>query len=974
MSGGGGGSVGGGSTTSPVKSNHLAYQHGHSFIKKTFHKPASCHYCPDTLWGLIGSGYVCEVCNFIVHEKCLKTVNLPCYSVAATLVKNPVAHVWSEKTIVKRKFCNVCRKKLEDCYAISCEVCDYFLHEICQEFAVPNCVESATYDPGKSLNELTRGTTHHFQEGNLPHNSKCVKCRKPCWSVDCLIGMRCQWCGLTAHSSCLSFLPNSQSVCQFGQLEPIFLPPSAISIPRTQLAQQHNITKGSVKDHPTYMQAPIRTSISDDWSSTGFIEAAAELEGTSIDNKIREKRDKERQKERAKVEKEKESDEETIKVYDGYNSLRKRLFRTITVNKHCSKDELLLAAMRAFVVTQDSRNFYLLDVYANCDGDRDEELEDPFPVQRLRRKDGRRPAILIGLRDNENDSGVIKVWARLLQISTSSTSLTIPVSGTITTEQVMTEALARFRLESALISDYQLVKVCLEAGRVTETVLANEDIPWEVLKRRGHESVRLMELTRFYLELRKDPHGPDVALFIGNLPANWAQKQYENILVDFLDEGCRFSSIGPIYYEYGSMAITFDNSESAVIAYKVLREQKYEGKKLLVIMLPTVKPSMLMPGICPLLVFVNVKSGGGQGYQLISSFRKLLNPHQVFDLSNGGPLPGLYVFRKIEKYKILVCGGDGTIGWVLQCLDNVGQDSLCSSPPCAIVPLGTGNDLARVLRWGPGYTGDEDPLFILRDVIAAEEIRLDRWTVVFRPNADEMEGPDGKTERANPQTSEDNAQIFVMNNYFGIGLDADLCLDFHNRRLEEPEKFNSRIHNKGVYVEVSLRKMMGKKSCKNMHKEIRLEVDGKHIELPTVEGIIILNIMSWASGANAWGPEKDEKFTKPNHWDGMLEVVGVTGVVHMGQIQSGLRSAIRIIQGSHIKIKMNSELPVQVDGEPWIQAPSDIVVLKSAVKATMLKKTKFRRRNTDAGNWSSGASGVSLGYSSSVSNEKDSWS
>jgi hypothetical protein len=34
----------------------------------------------------------------------------------------------------------------------------------------------------------------------------------------------------------------------------------------------------------------------------------------------------------------------------------------------------------------------------------------------------------------------------------------------------------------------------------------------------------------------------------------------------------------------------------------------------------------------------------------------------------------------------------------------------------------------------------------------------------------------------------------------------------------------------------------------------------------------------------------------PNHWDGMLEVVGVTGVLHLGQIQSGLRSAIRIAQ------------------------------------------------------------------------------
>lgn len=90
----------------------------------------------------------------------------------------------------------------------------------------------------------------------------------------------------------------------------------------------------------------------------------------------------------------------------------------------------------------------------------------------------------------------------------------------------------------------------------------------------------------------------------------------------------------------------------------------------------------------------------------------------------------LYVFRHIKDYKILVCGGDGTIGWVLQCLDNVGQDSECSSPACAIVPLGTGNDLARVLCWGSGYTGDEDPLNLLRDVIDAEKSMLDRWTVV----------------------------------------------------------------------------------------------------------------------------------------------------------------------------------------------------------------------------------------------------
>lgn len=202
---------------------------------------------------------------------------------------------------------------------------------------------------------------------------------------------------------------------------------------------------------------------------------------------------------------------------------------------------------------------------------------------------------------------------------------------------------------------------------------------------------------------------------------------------------------------------------------------------------------------------------------LITSFRRLLNPYQVYDLENGGPLPGLYVFRKIRDYKILVSGGDGSVGWVLQCLDNVGQDSECQSPPCAIIPLGTGNDLARVLRWGSGYTGSEyisreiictarslqltvvspaaeDPINFLKDIIDAEEVILDRWTVVFHSDeASKQEFPSALTMTPGAGSgAEDNAAIFVMNNYLGIGLDADLCLGFHNAREENPDKFNSR--------------------------------------------------------------------------------------------------------------------------------------------------------------------------------------
>ena len=70
----------------------------------------------------------------------------------------------------------------------------------------------------------------------------------------------------------------------------------------------------------------------------------------------------------------------------------------------------------------------------------------------------------------------------------------------------------------------------------------------------------------------------------------------------------------------------------------------------------------------------------------------------------------------------------------------------------------------------------------------------DRWTVIFHPT--EKETDEVKMALANDtntaQQNEDTTSIFVMNNYFGIGIDADLCLDFHKAREENPDKFNSR--------------------------------------------------------------------------------------------------------------------------------------------------------------------------------------
>lgn len=69
---------------------------------------------------------------------------------------------------------------------------------------------------------------------------------------------------------------------------------------------------------------------------------------------------------------------------------------------------------------------------------------------------------------------------------------------------------------------------------------------------------------RFYLQHKQDPHGPNIALFIGNLPQALSQRNYETIITKYITEENKYSSIGPIYYEYGSVIITFENASKAV--------------------------------------------------------------------------------------------------------------------------------------------------------------------------------------------------------------------------------------------------------------------------------------------------------------------------------------------------------------------------------------------------------------------------
>ena len=50
----------------------------------------------------------------------------------------------------------------------------------------------------------------------------------------------------------------------------------------------------------------------------------------------------------------------------------------------------------------------------------------------------------------------------------------------------------------------------------------------------------------------------------------------------------------------------------------------------------------------------------------------------------------LYVFRKLQNFRILIGGGDGTFGWVLSALQDCRDILVCPNPPSALLPLGTG--------------------------------------------------------------------------------------------------------------------------------------------------------------------------------------------------------------------------------------------------------------------------------------------
>ncbi|KAB0375629.1 hypothetical protein FD755_012272 [Muntiacus reevesi] len=336
-------------------------------------------------------------------------------------------------------------------------------------------------------------------------------------------------------------------------------------------------------------------------------------------------------------------------------------------------------------------------------------------------------------------------------------------------------------------------------------------------------------------------------------------------------------------------------------------EQENKGR-------PFVIKPISSPLMKPLLVFVNPKSGGNQGTKVLQMFMWYLNPRQVFDLSQEGPKD---------------------VGWILSILDEL---QLSPQPPVGVLPLGTGNDLARTLNWGGGYT-DEPVSKILCQVEDGTIVQLDRWNLHVERNPD-----------LPPEELEDGVcklPLNVFNNYFSLGFDAHVTLEFHESREANPEKFNSRFRNKMFYAGAAFSDFL-QRSSRDLSKHVKVVCDGTDLT-PKIQElkfqcIVFLNIPRYCAGTMPWGnPGDHHDFEPQRHDDGYIEVIGFT----MASLHKmGISIITEYLNVERLLMTlMNIDLPV-------LRSPCILILVPgirqvSMVIVTLYAKQKKRHRCTE---------------------------
>jgi len=359
----------------------------------------------------------------------------------------------------------------------------------------------------------------------------------------------------------------------------------------------------------------------------------------------------------------------------------------------------------------------------------------------------------------------------------------------------------------------------------------------------------------------------------------------------------------------------------------------------------------------PVAFLINGKSGGKTGKQLLHHFSEYNNCY-VFDLAdlwqikqNKNHSCAIYSqfcqTLQMDNIRIVAAGGDGTVSFVCTLLDHFFQDILPIDtlqhktqfsakkplPPLAILPIGVGNELSRCLGWSKGFTPsasswtipclpfDKEGQFV-NNVRKGNIVDLDTWDINFEPEEGSLQLPGESLGKSG---------LHTLLCFFSLGFDANITHKFHQLREGNPKLTSSVAMNKLWYTVYGIQEIF--QPTDNVASSLELRVDGRLLPLPSnIRTLQMFNIHSSADGVDFFGvsrPSRNselQEYSSPTINDGLLEVVGTTGVPHLLSIRAGMSHSTRLAQGNKFTIKILKPIPVQVDGEGWIQHPGTVTV------------------------------------------------
>jgi diacylglycerol kinase family enzyme len=277
---------------------------------------------------------------------------------------------------------------------------------------------------------------------------------------------------------------------------------------------------------------------------------------------------------------------------------------------------------------------------------------------------------------------------------------------------------------------------------------------------------------------------------------------------------------------------------------------------------------------------INPSSGAGAGARLAQQLERLGGPLQV-SLLGRSDLSA--VISRLGPADVAVaCGGDGTASAVADAIAERGS----AGPVLGLVPLGTGNDLARALGWSAA--GGDLPALLAALHVAGRR-QLDRWRV---------EGP---------------GLARSWCNYLSLGVDARVAQRFHDLRRRHPRLVRGGVINRSLYGVLGVQQR-----AIDLVRLVRL-ADAP--ALPPWSSVLVLgNIPSYAGGATlARGMRCD---------DGVLEMLALGHGLSLGLVMARLRRPRLLRRITQLEFDLGHGLAMQVDGEPFAARPGRYRVVR----------------------------------------------